>query len=464
MLLTRRALLGSAFANLIALPARAEGFRTVTARNASLRILPEPAAETAVRGFDGQVPGPLFRCKKGEEVKIRLVNQLDEPLTFACQGMRLDNAMDGVAGLTQPPIMPGQTFDYRITPPDAGFFFYRSQVAPYASRQLREGLYGAFIVDEPDPPATDRDIVVVLADWQLDQAAQIFDSGALARPTGASQSGAKSPGPEKSVGAAGRPRLVTTVNSKLAPLAETQPPGARVRLRLLNAAAARIMFVGFDGLKPLVLAIDGEPCEAFAPLQGLLPVGPGARFDVMFDLPIEAGVETRLVLRGAPDQPLATFKTQGQGRKDLPPIVSLPPNPLLPAAINLKASRKLDLVIDGGPKTTAADPPEPFSLNGMPAMDFAPKPLFSVRRGTPVTLGLVNRTACVQQIGLHGHHLRLLHDLDDGWEPYWRDSAIIPERRTKHVAFVADNPGKWAIECLPLLPQSTQMLTWFEVA
>jgi FtsP/CotA-like multicopper oxidase with cupredoxin domain len=467
MLLTRRALLGSAFANLVAWPARADGFRTVTARKASLRILPEPAAETAVRGFDGQVPGPLLRCKQGEEVKIRLVNQLDEPATLACQGMRLDNAMDGVAGLTQPPIMPGQSFDYRITPPDAGFFFYRSEVAPYGCGQLRQGLYGAFIVDEPAPPATDRDMVVVLADWQLDHAAQIFDSGLLAWPSsGATGSAAKSPDAEKSVGPADWPRLVTTVNSKPAPLGETQPPGARVRLRLLNAAAARIMFVTFDGLKPLVLAIDGEPCEAFAPLQGVLPIGAGARFDVMFDLAAEAGVEARLVLRGAegPDQPLVIFKTQGQRRKDLPPIASLPPNPLLPAAINLKASRKLDLVIDGGPKNLAgADPPEPFSLNGVAARDFASEPLFSVRRGTPVTLGLVNRTACVQQIGLHGHHLRLLHDLDDGWEPYWRDSAIIPEGRTKHVAFVADNPGKWAIECLPLLPQSAEMLTWFEV-
>ncbi len=85
-------------------------------------------------------------------------------------------------------------------------------------------------------------------------------------------------------------------------------------------------------------------------------------------------------------------------------------------------------------------------------------------RGTPVTLGLVNKTTFAQQIHVHGHHLRLLHDLDDGWEPYWRDTAIVPAQRTKHVAFVADNPGKWAIECLPLDLQSTELVTWFEVA
>jgi FtsP/CotA-like multicopper oxidase with cupredoxin domain len=459
MRMTRRVLLGSALASFVSLPTWAAGTRIITARRAGLRLLPEPAAETAICGFDGQVPGPLLRCKKGEDVTIKLVNRLNGPLSFACQGLRLDNAMEGVAGLTQAPILSGQSFDYRIIAPGAGFYFYRSLVAPNAGDELRQGLYGAFIVDEAEPPATDRDIVVIAADWQLDARAQIVASSvAPSEPTS---------GATKSGGTAGSPRTITTVNSKLLPLTEVLPPSARVRLRLLNAVSARIMFVAFDRLKPMVLAIDSAPCEAFEPLQSMLPIGPGARFDVMFDLPAEAGVEARLVLRSpeGPDQRLLIFKTDGQRQKDLPPIASLPPNPLLPAAINLKTSRKLDLTIDGGPKIpAAADPPEPFRLDGLSARDFAEKPLFSVVRGTPVTLGLVNKTAFAQQIHVHGHHLRLLHDLDDGWEPYWRDSVIVPEERTKHVAFVADNRGKWAIECLPLGPQSTELVTWFEVA
>jgi FtsP/CotA-like multicopper oxidase with cupredoxin domain len=456
--MTRRVLLGSALAGFVSLPARAAGVRIVTARRARLRLLPEPAAETEISGFDGQVPGPLFRGKKGEEVTIQLVNRLDGPLTLACQGLQLDNAMDGVAGLTQAPILPGQSFDYRINTQEAGFYFYRSLVVPKAGDELRQGLYGAFIVDEAEPPATDRDIVLILADWQLDDRAQISPgSAAFSVPA------SSAPKPGTSGGTAS---MLTTVNSKPAPLTEILPPSTRVRLRLLNGVSTRIMFVAFDQLKPMVVAIDSAPCEAFEPLQNMLPIGPGARFDVMFDLPAEAGVDAVLLLRSAeePDQPLLIFKTEGQRRKDLPPIASLPPNPLLPAAINLKASRKLDLAIDGGPKIpAAADPPEPFRLGGLPAKDFSEKPLFSVVRGMPVTLGLVNKTAFAQQIHVHGFHLRLLHDLDDGWEPYWRDSVIVPAGRTKHVAFVADNPGKWAIECLPLGLQSAELVTWFEV-
>jgi FtsP/CotA-like multicopper oxidase with cupredoxin domain len=443
MYLSRRALLGSALASFVSFTGRAdEPPRIIAAAKARLRLVPEPAPDTLVGGFEAEVPGPLLRCKMGEGFKIRIVNRCDESLTFACQGMRLDNPMDGVAGLTQAPILPGQSFDYRIESPNAGFYFYRSLVAPRACEQLRQGFYGAFIVDEADALATDRDIVTVLADWRLDADAQVF------------------------AGSAGGPYPLTTINSKPVPLSEILPPRSRVRLRLLNAVSDRVMFIAFDGLKPLVLGIDSAPCEAFAPLQDTLPIAPGARFDVMFDLPAEAGLAAQLVLRspGEPDQPLLIFKTEGQSRKDLPPIGSLPPNPLLPVAINLRASRKLDLTIGGGPKgATATDPPGPFLLNGIAAGDFGPKPFFSVARGTPVTLGLVNKTPFVQQVLFHGHHLRLLHDLDDGWEPYWRDNVIIPGGRKKHVAFVADNPGKWAIECLPLYPQSALLVAWFEV-
>ena len=44
---------------------------------------------------------------------------------------------------------------------------------------------------------------------------------------------------------------------------------------------------------------------------------------------------------------------------------------------------------------------------------------------------------------LHGHHVRLLDALDDGWKPFWLDTILAPPQRTTRVAFVADNRGKW---------------------
>ena len=233
------------------------------------------------------------------------------------------------------------------------------------------------------------------------------------------------------------------------------------------------MLIAFNGVRPLILAVDGQPCEAFEPVRQMIPLGPGARFDVMLDLPGDAGTDANVTLLGdnEPDRVLLAFKTAGEKRSPLPPVASLPQNPLLPSEIKLQASRKVDILIEaiasmgtGSSSVAAQDRPLYWKLNGKAVPGFAPAPLFSVKRGTPVTLGFVNHTAFVQQMHVHGHAMRLLHDLDDGWEPYWRDAVLVPEGKTKHVAFVADNPGKWAIECLMAGRQTAGMATWFEVS
>jgi FtsP/CotA-like multicopper oxidase with cupredoxin domain len=108
---SRRVFLGQTLASVLPFSARGEpasdGFRVLEARQGSLQLLPEPAAETDVWGFDGEVPGPLLRYKKGEEVKIRLVNKLGQPASLNWHGVRIVNAMDGAGGLTQEPVPPG---------------------------------------------------------------------------------------------------------------------------------------------------------------------------------------------------------------------------------------------------------------------------------------------------------------------------------------------------------------------
>ena len=109
-------------------------------------------------GFDGTVPGPVLRVKRGEEVKVRLVNDLPgDGLTLHWHGVRVPNAMDG--GAAHPEAgRAGESFDYRFTPPDAGTFWYR---VPFRAAETR-GLHGALIVDEAEPVDVDRDLVLVL--------------------------------------------------------------------------------------------------------------------------------------------------------------------------------------------------------------------------------------------------------------------------------------------------------------
>jgi FtsP/CotA-like multicopper oxidase with cupredoxin domain len=429
-----------------------DGFRVLEAKKLSLPLLPAPAVHTQGAGFDATVPGPVLRYKKGEEVKIRLSNKLDQAASIHWSGVRLVNSMDGAAPLTQAAVMPGASFDYRFTPPDSGFFWYHPDARSFSA--LNQGLYGGLIVEEAVPIKVDADALIVLDDWQLDDKGQI----APAAPSETQ----KTPAP------------LTTLNSNGAAVEATLPPGSRLRLRLLSAALENLIVVSFIGIKPLVIGIDGQPCEPFEPVRRSLPLHPGARFDIVFDLPAEDPTESTLLLRGngMPDRPLFTWKTKGDKRPDAGPLPVLPANPLLPTEIHLEKSSKIDLLIEGGPtlntpakQLALAQTPsiKPWKINGLASNSLAAKPLFSVKRGTPVTLAFINKTAVFQSFHLHGHVFRLLHDLDDGWEPYWRDSFLIPENHTKHIAFIADNPGKWVIESTMPLRAGAGLATWFKV-
>jgi FtsP/CotA-like multicopper oxidase with cupredoxin domain len=131
-------------------------------------------------------------------------------------------------------------------------------------------------------------------------------------------------------------------------------------------------------------------------------------------------------------------------------------NPRLPAEIALESARRCDFAITGGG-------PAPFAINGATFIDWAPKPAYVIPRGQPTVFSLANKTAVVQAIRLWGHVARLLHSMDDGWEPYWRDTILIQPSRSAHVAFVADNPGKWPLESAIPEHRAAGVGTWFQV-
>ena len=138
------------------------------------------------------------------------------------------------------------------------------------------------------------------------------------------------------------------------------------------------------------------------------------------------------------------------------PPAGLPANPLLPVEIGLERATRCDLAIAGGGAA-------PFAINGESLAEWSAKPQLTVPLGAPVTLGYVNKTPFAQTMRLGGHVGRLLHALDDGWEPYWRDTILIAPGKTAHIAFVADNPGKWPIgSAIPEL-RSAGLAAWMQV-
>jgi FtsP/CotA-like multicopper oxidase with cupredoxin domain len=448
---TRRALLGGGFAAAAWGLARAraqsapapERFRPFEASPSRMALAPPPAEAAATLSYAGQTPGPLLRLKQGEELTLRFKNGLAEPTALSFPGLRAANASAGYGGLTAPRLAPGRTADIRFAPPDAGFNLYLPHAGATDAAQQGRGLFGPIVVDEAVAPDVDQDVAVVLSDWSLDDKGRIkddFSDPAVAR-------------------AAGRRGGLVFANAGAAPLNLAARPGARVRLRLGNAATARLTNVGAEGAKTFIVAVDGQPSEPFEPLRNQFPMGPGARFELMFDMPRETGATVNLVLRGnagGPDQPFVRIATDGEpvAERSAPP--RLAQNPLLPAEIALEAARRYDVTIAGGGAA-------PFTLNGATFADWAPKPAFTIPRGAPSVFAIANRSAVVQAMRLSGHVARLLHAMDDGWEPYWRDTVLIQPGRTAHIAFVADNPGKWPIESAIPEHRTAGVGGWFQV-
>lgn len=119
--------------------------------------------------YNGSVPGPVLRVLQGGEVTLRLHNRGDTETSLHAHGVRLENAFDGVPGLTQKAQRIGETVEYRLKFPDPGIYWFHPHVrTDYA---LASGLYGTIVVTPTDSaywPRVNRELVWVLSDLALD--------------------------------------------------------------------------------------------------------------------------------------------------------------------------------------------------------------------------------------------------------------------------------------------------------
>ena len=417
--------------------------------------------ETEVWAYGGTVPGPVLRIPQGEPVHFRLENGLDTPTTVHWHGIRLANAMDGVPGMTQDPVAPGASFDYRFTAPDAGTYWYHSHARAF--EQVDRGLYGLLIVEEKSPPAVDSDRVFMVDDWRLGE------DGVMAEGFGNLHDAAHG----------GRLGNWLTVNGATEPALAVRP-GERLRLRCISAASARIMAFRFPGVTASVVAFDGQPLETPYPLAEPLVLASAQRADLIIDIPADAAPSLNIEEVSTGDAVVAaTFAVSGQSLRDRASDtpVKLPANPL--PQLDLAAPLTVDLVMEGGAmgglrevrfkdkmydlRTLATEYGKVWAFNGV-AGD-AVEPLLRAPRGRTVIVNLVNQTRWPHAMHLHGHHFRVIER--NGTTiggALWRDTELLEPDDRVRIAFVADNPGKWLFHCHMLSHHMAGMGTWIDVA
>ena len=213
-----------------------------------------PGLSAECWGYNGSTPGPTIEATEGDEVRIYVTNRLPEPTTVHWHGMIVPNGMDGVTGLNQPPIPPGETFVYDFRLRDAGTFMYHPHFDEMT--QIALGMGGMVIVHPRTPvgPKVDRDFALLSLEWRVDV-------------------GARRPDPNEMTDF-----NVLTFNSKAFP--GTQPlligTGERVRIRFGNLGPMDHHPIHLHGLSFAVTGTDGGfvPRSAQYPeTTVLVPVG-----------------------------------------------------------------------------------------------------------------------------------------------------------------------------------------------
>ncbi|MBX6364694.1 MAG: multicopper oxidase family protein [Gemmatimonadetes bacterium] len=431
-------------------------------------------------GFNGQVPGPLIRVPQNATITVRFRNRIDLPSAVHWHGVRLDNASDGVPGVTQAPVAPGDSFVYTVHFPDAGIYWYHPHVREDIEQAM--GLFGNMLVDAPDrdyySPAN-REQVLILDDLLM--------NGDTLIPFGTE-------GPDFAL--MGRVGNVILVNGEPRYSLRVKR-GEVVRFYLTNASSSRTYNLSFGGAAMKVVAADVSRFEREERVESVV-LAPAERYvvQVRFDRP------GRYALVNAV-QAINHFRGEFEPEVDTLGIVTVEATPATPdysrAFATLRANaavsrdiakyrpyfdkepaKRLTLTVEatGLPLATvqfmsidtAYYAPVEW-VDGMPDMNWLSTSRqvrwilrddatgkenmdidWHVPQGSIVKLRIFNdpRSFHPMQHPIHLHGQRMLVVARDGVRTknlVWKDTALIPVGSTVDLLIDASNPGDWMLHC-----------------
>ncbi len=372
------------------------------ARQADVRTTLTAATDGDRYTVNGTTPGPVLRATEGDLVEVTLVNEdVDDGATLHWHGVDVPNAADGVAGVTQDAVMPGEKFVYRFVADQSGTFWYHSHQVSH--EQVQRGLFGALVVEPTAGEPADLDEIAVV---------HRYDDG-------------------------------PTVNGRAGTSILAAEPGQQVRLRVVNTDNA-ITAAWVTGTPYQVLAIDGTEVHLPDDVEdAAIQVPAGARVDLGFVVP-EAGA--RVDLGGTTALVFGSDPTTEPPRRpeELVDLLSYgePTDPWLDGP----PDRRFDYRIGKRPGFLDGRPGMWWTING----DLFPDvPMYMVREGDIAVMTIVNDSDESHPMHLHGHHALVLSR--DGeratGSPWWIDSLEVGVGETYEVAFRADNPGIWMDHC-----------------
>jgi FtsP/CotA-like multicopper oxidase with cupredoxin domain len=387
----------------------------------------------------------------GEDFAVRVENALAEPTLLHWHGLTPPWRQDGVPGLTQPALNPGESFDYRFAVAQPGTFWMHS----HNGLQEQMLLAAPLIVEDPTDSAVDeQQVVVMLHDFSFTPPSERLTSlGAgghdMSMHSMAGHAGMDMP--------AHNPNdlqfdaFLANDRTLDDPQIVAVERGGRVRLRIINAAAATNFTVDLGDTEGLLVAVDGVPVVPMAVRQ--VPLAIAQRVDIR--LTVGAGAVPVLFLREAAlERTGIVLAPTGSAVAKLP-SESHHMNPLVGTALE----ERLQAVVPLPQKPV--DRWIPLGLVGDMAayrwgIDGADA--LMVRAGERVGVRFDNQTPMAHPMHLHGHRFQVVAVNGAAVAGGVRDTVLVPANGSVSIVFDADNAGLWAFHCHHLYHMAAGMM------
>jgi len=461
----RQALLGSAAVALLGAGVRSAGaagpapMRLLVGRR-TLEVNRKAASVYSLAPASGQ---RVAHFTRGQHFAVALENQLSEPTLVHWHGLTPPAAQDGMPGLSQPPLAARASYSYDFRLKRGGTFWMHSHVGLQRAKLLAAPL---IVADPGDAARDEHEIVLFLSDFSFREPEEIvaglsgghgamagmampgMDHGAMHHDM--SMTGMNGMSGDMSMGADINDIDFDAYLANDRTLADPQvvrvEPGGRVRLRVINGAAATNFWIDLGALQGEVIAVDGDPVLPVTASRFELAMA--QRIDLRVTLPAGQGAYPVLARReGAVERTGIVLATQRAKITKLAPQgdyarpVGLALEARLSARTPLAAqapNRSLRVDLTGG--MMGYD----WSINGKRYGEDSP---LVVRAGERVELVMRNRTMMAHPMHLHGHRFQVAAIGDQQIAGAMRDTVLVPAMGSVTVLLDADNPGQWAFHC-----------------
>ena len=402
----------------------------ITAKFASVEVAPGKRVNAWT--YNGGLPGPFIRGNVGDRLIVHFKNELDQGTTLHWHGVRVPIEMDGVPGISQPEVLPGESFTYDFVLQDASLYWYHPHV--FSAGQVGFGLYGALLVEDPaDGVGIDDEVTIVLSDVGFDRSGKLesADSG----------------GPAGMV--FGREGAHLLVNGKVMPTLRVRS-GAVQRWRIVNTAKSRFFFLDLDGQTLTKIGSDGGLQEAAVTSEAML-VTTGERVDVLVTPNGKPG--SSLVVK-------AMLYNRGYGSVEYRSVedlftIQFTNEPALPKRALPKITRTI--TPPSGANATPVDivltlPPQDangkseFHINGVPYWKAKP---FRAKLGETQLWTIKNESEWDHPMHLHGYFFMPVDEKNQPIRPMqWKDTLNVPMKTTARFLVAFDErPGQWMFHC-----------------